>query len=515
MVQKPHGDAATAANDHACVDTAPDDVCNTLACRSLESSKRSAVADLTQVEKWNELAHDAAVRLRPLAGRIRRRGGQFARRVGLSPSVAPAAAGPSGLVAPPARDVKVLRTLDELDAKLREVDAAFAVSDDAMRAVFQTFKMGTPTHLPSDPAGQEYADSQFEMYRMISGRTEYAIANERSDFTVDANRPFPYYTESSETVGHQLMAFGFIIRTMGLPAGASVLELGAGWGNTTVALARMGYDVTSIDVDPNFVDLVLERGTKFGLSIDARRGEFLQIDQLGRTFDAVLFYESFHHCSDHRSLLELLGKVLTPGGRVFFAAEPIDDSFPIPWGLRLDGESLWAIRQNGWLELGFQESYFLRTLLHLGWLAVKHVTPATHLGVIFEARRADGVYEMSSFRLPPDEDSTWAPPDGDPGLHQRYSARRSVLSIERGLGCRSIVIESVNPSPREVPYRIEHGRHVVNGVAEPNSEARIEVPYDPSGDRLVIAASTWRPSDVLKTRDGRQLGLGIRTIQLG
>jgi 2-polyprenyl-3-methyl-5-hydroxy-6-metoxy-1,4-benzoquinol methylase len=473
------------------------------------------VTDRTRVEKLNERAQDAAVRLRPLAGRMRRRAGRLARRAGLRPSVAPPTGAPAGAAAPPAREIRVLRTLDELDGKLREIDAAGAVSDDAMREVFQTFKMGTPTDLPSDPASAEYADRQFEMYRRISGRTEYAIANERSDYAVDANRPFPYYTESFDTVGHQLMAFGFIIRTMALPAGASVLELGAGWGNTTVALARMGYQVTSVDVDPNFVDLVRERGTKFGLSIDARQGEFLQVDQLGLTFDAVLFYESFHHCSDHRSLLERLGKVLNPGGRVFFASEPIDDSFPIPWGLRLDGESLWAIRANGWLELGFQESYFVRMLLHLGWVvAEKHVTPATHLGVIYEARQADGVYEMSTFRLPPDEDATWAPSDGNPDLHQRYTARRSVLSVARGLGCRSIAIEAVNASPREIPYRIEHGRHVTSGVAAPNGMATIEVPYDPAGEHLVISASTWRPRDLLKSLDGRQLGLGIRTIRL-
>ena len=196
----------------------------------------------TQGERWNKLADDATVRVRPRAGRIRRRAGRFARQAGLRPGAVPAVVRRVGRAALPDPNVQMLRTLDELDAKLREVDVAYLVSDDAMRAVFQTFKMGTPTNLPSDPAGQEYADSQFEMYRRISGRTEYAISNERSDFPVDANRPFPYYTESAETVGHQLMAFGFIIQTMGLPAGASVLSSvrdGAtppwrwpGWGTT-------------------------------------------------------------------------------------------------------------------------------------------------------------------------------------------------------------------------------------------------------------------------------------------
>ena len=73
----------------------------------------------------------------------------------------------------------------------------------------------------------------------------------------------------------------------------------------------------------------------------------------------------------------------------------------MPWGVRTDGEALWAMRQFGWLELGYRESYFLRMLGHLGWIANKHVTDATYLGVIFEARRANGVYELATFAAAP------------------------------------------------------------------------------------------------------------------
>lgn len=411
----------------------------------------------------------------------------------------------------PGSDVQIISSLDELDEKLREIDAAWAISDDAMRKVFRTFKMVAADDLPADPVSREYSDWQFDLYRLISAR-DYQVNNEHSGFPVDPNRPFPYYTESSETVGHQLMGIGFIIQTMGLPAGASVLDMGPGWGNTTVALARMGYQVTAVDIDPTFVELIQARAAKFSLSVDARPGTFLEIDQLERVFDAVLFFESFHHCSDHRALLKKLAGVIAPGGRVFFAAEPIDDTFPMPWGVRLDGESLWAIRQNGWLELGFQESYFLRTVQHLGWLATKHVNPATHLGVIFEARRADHRYEMSTFRLPPDEDATWAPPDTDVLLRQRYSARSSVLSLEQGLGRGTLVIEAVNPAPHRVPFRVQHGRHAVRGVAEPQRDTIIRLPYDSLGERLVIDATTWRPCDVLGSEDCREVGLGVRTI---
>jgi 2-polyprenyl-3-methyl-5-hydroxy-6-metoxy-1,4-benzoquinol methylase len=411
-------------------------------------------------------------------------------------------------------DVQTLSTLAELDDKLREVDTAFAVSDDKMREVFQTFKMASLTDLPDDPYSPKYAERQFELYRVISGRKTYEIENERSDFPVDPNRPFPYYTESPETVGNQLMAIGIIIRTMALSAGSSILELGPGWGNTTVALARMGYDVTAVDIDPTFVDLIRARADKLSLSIDVRRGGFLEVDQMGRTFDAILFFECFHHCSDHRELIRKLAVALVPEGRVYFAAEPIDDSFPMPWGLRLDGESLWAIRRNGWFETGFQESYFIRMLHHLGWSVKKHVTPATHLGVIFEAWRANGTYPMSTFHMPPDEDATWAAPDSDGRIKQRYSSRRSVISLERKRECGWVVIDAVSPCPRQVSYKVRHGRHTVSGVAEPRHELAIRVPYDPMAEQLVVEADTWRPYDLLGSADTREIGLDIRSISL-
>lgn len=71
------------------------------------------------------------------------------------------------------------------------------------------------------------------------------------------------------------------------------------------------------------------------------------------------------------SLLELIAgfdRILKPGGRVCFGAEPITPDFPLPWGLRMDDESLWAISKNGWLELGYNQSYFETTMARFGWL---------------------------------------------------------------------------------------------------------------------------------------------------
>jgi SAM-dependent methyltransferase len=287
--------------------------------------------------------------------------------------------------------MQVLRTLDELDAMLLRLDAAAAESDDALRRLFATFRMEFPLELPADADSPAYRAVQFRLYEWLHGKP-YAVSNEASVFDLDqaVRRPFPYSTLSADTVGHQLIAIGHLIRTLALAPGQSVLEFGPGWGNTTVALARIGCRVTAVDVERNFLSLIARRAAAKGLEIETIEGDFGLAQTIDRQFDAVLFFECFHHCADHHGLVAALQRIVAPGGKVVFAAEPILDEFPLPWGLRLDGESLWAIRRNGWLELGFQETYFRALLDRHGWQVDKVVCPETPWGVVFVATRKAG-----------------------------------------------------------------------------------------------------------------------------
>jgi SAM-dependent methyltransferase len=110
-------------------------------------------------------------------------------------------------------------------------------------------------------------------------------------------------------------------------------------------------------------------------------------EKVTKPFDAAVFFECFHHCADHNRLLKALRSAVKPGGKLYFAAEPILADFPVPWGLRADGESLWATRSNGWMELGFSESYFQEALRRAGWNASKHVYPDLAWAAVREARR--------------------------------------------------------------------------------------------------------------------------------
>jgi 2-polyprenyl-3-methyl-5-hydroxy-6-metoxy-1,4-benzoquinol methylase len=284
--------------------------------------------------------------------------------------------------------MQTLTTLVQLDEKLAECDAASNISDAALRQVFSTFRMDFSLHVPSDPFSDEYRDAQMGLYRRLSGLA-YDVRNEKSKFDVAAavRRPFPYYTESLGTVGYFTMGVGSLLHHMSVERGAHVLEFGAGWGNTTIAMAMTGLKVTAVDIEADFCDLLRLRAKQHDLDIAVINDDFMWAETVTEPFDAVVFFECFHHCSDHMRLLRALQGAIKPGGRIYFGAEPIVRNFPIPWGLRMDGESLWAIRNNKWLELGFNETYFREALARTGWIAVRHALSGLDWAAVWEARR--------------------------------------------------------------------------------------------------------------------------------
>jgi len=284
--------------------------------------------------------------------------------------------------------LRTLETLEELDRVLDDCEAAAAVSDDALRSAFTSFQM-LPSPPPADPFSQAFRAHQLDVYRWIAGR-DYTLKNEETSFDVaDAMRqPFPYSTGSCKTVGEQLMAIGYLMNRIDLAPGSSVLEFGPGWGNTTLALAQTGMAVTAVDIEARFCELIRQRASLSGVDVDVVHSDFMWVEQTDKTYDVVLFFECFHHCADHLRLLRGLHRVLKPGGRIMFCAEPVYAEFPQPWGLRLDGQSLWSIRRFGWMELGFSEHYFQQALALTGWRAGCTVSSDVPWMTIWTARDA-------------------------------------------------------------------------------------------------------------------------------
>jgi SAM-dependent methyltransferase len=290
-------------------------------------------------------------------------------------------------------DQRVVRTVEELDEVIAELEQAVRVSDDALRRGFASFRMEVDWNFPADPFSDGYRAAVLDLYEWLHGGP-YATDNEMTAFNPDEAlvKPFPYLTGNPQITGDYLVAVGHLVRTIGLGPGSRILELGAGWGNVALPLAQLGCSVTAVDVCPEFVDLMSARAEQLGLTtLNPRLGDYATLratDGVEGPYDAIVFFESFHHAVDHNGLLESLNAITSPDGILVFGAEPIDKAFWQPWGPRLDGESLWAIRRNGWLELGFQTPYFLEALRRRGWKARLVACPGNVWGKVWVASRA-------------------------------------------------------------------------------------------------------------------------------
>jgi 2-polyprenyl-3-methyl-5-hydroxy-6-metoxy-1,4-benzoquinol methylase len=265
-------------------------------------------------------------------------------------------------------------TLAALDEVLDHAASVRPQSDNAFRDVLSGVML-RPGHLlgkaPADPSSNEYRATQLRLYESLT-QSAYDVAREETKFdrAFLLRWPFPYVTRSPATVGNYLMTYGQIIKEMNLPNGAHILEMGSGYGPLTYQLASMGYRVTCTDISENLLEYVRTRCADLPGRVETVRGDMNAFSIAG-IYDAVIFFESFHHVLNHADLLQRIGNSLEDDGILVFAGEPIvpadSQIVPYPWGLRMDGISLWAIRRDGWLELGFRVDYFSDLLRKSGW----------------------------------------------------------------------------------------------------------------------------------------------------
>jgi SAM-dependent methyltransferase len=104
------------------------------------------------------------------------------------------------------------------------------------------------------------------------------------------------------------------------PDGARVLEVGCGPGHLSTRLARHGFDVTGLDLDPAMISRA-QANTDRAVHRGGRRPSFLVGDVAALAFpdqsiDLVVSTLSMHHWADPAAGLAEIGRVLRPGARV-------------------------------------------------------------------------------------------------------------------------------------------------------------------------------------------------------
>jgi len=291
------------------------------------------------------------------------------------------------------RTVVDVLDLDDQLAKLEEAhrDDHVKLREELAHIVFELPDARGLSRL--DPFSAAYASGVRDLYARLATKP-YDVSNEgfAGDDVIQRARWQTPYGQPATVVGQFLIAYGFLLKIADVPLGAHVLEVGCGEGSLSYVLAKMGYDLTCVDASEQFVRIT--EAATFGLETERTHVRVVHGDvaalSIERPIDAVIFFESFHHIFDHAKVLETLRRKITPGGVMVFAGEPIVDAecdvLPYPWGPRLDGESLRAIRRFGWMELGFTEKYFFELLRRSGLRAERFHAKDSYLADVVLAR---------------------------------------------------------------------------------------------------------------------------------
>ncbi|AEH87081.1 class I SAM-dependent methyltransferase [Mesorhizobium opportunistum] len=238
-----------------------------------------------------------------------------------------------------------------------------------------------------DPFGEEYTAQQIAVYREIAARDLDQQMNELTDFAMadhiaGAN---PYTHQPPTAVALHVGRVARAIQYSGLQIGNHVLDMGCGWGTSCELMAFCGLEVTGLDINARFVELVDARAKRIGHKVGTMRGSFESIP--GDTlYDAALYYESLHHAVKPWETLSLVHSRLKPGGKLMLAGEPVNDIWK-HWGIRTDPLSIYCIRKFGWFESGWSADFIARCVKRCGFEIEHFMDEAGSIGWIMIARK--------------------------------------------------------------------------------------------------------------------------------
>jgi 2-polyprenyl-3-methyl-5-hydroxy-6-metoxy-1,4-benzoquinol methylase len=258
----------------------------------------------------------------------------------------------------------------ELDEFVAQCDSLGGIAHPNAEACLNEFSLKFDTKIDQrlDPFSEAYFQAQVRLYSELSGRELDQETGELTPFDVDLHSQAsnPYNSRDVRFLSKHVRTVITALMIADLPPGGSVLDAGSGWGLSSEAMAFCGATVTSIDINPRFVELVRRRSERLSLPIEAVHSEFDRFD-CSQQFDLLLFYECLHHSLKPWETLAHLGKFVKPDGKILFAGEP--GNWPVwrHWGLRLDGLSVYCIRKFGWWESGWTTEFITRCFARAGF----------------------------------------------------------------------------------------------------------------------------------------------------
>jgi glycosyltransferase involved in cell wall biosynthesis/2-polyprenyl-3-methyl-5-hydroxy-6-metoxy-1,4-benzoquinol methylase len=218
-------------------------------------------------------------------------------------------------------------------------------------------------------AGIDYKQGAREYTAALSTELNYYL---RTKPFANLHKPIKFSGDGMdpETARH-FYDFANMAVALALRADAKLLDVGCGPGWLTEYFARLGYEMTGIDISDGLIQVARERLEGLPYQVDHEtplRCRFVTHDieagPLEERFDAIICYDALHHFADEKSVFRNLAAMLEIGGVLF-----IVEGHKPPSGSPTEIELRGFMEKYKTLESPFNSDY-LRALIDQNGFAI-------------------------------------------------------------------------------------------------------------------------------------------------
>ncbi len=135
----------------------------------------------------------------------------------------------------------------------------------------------------------------------------------------------------------------FIASALGLPRGATLLDLACGYGRHAIGMAKRGFRVTGLDFNAHYLEIAAEEARKAGVDVSWKAGDMRE-PGFDAAFDgAYSYFTSFGYYEDEENerVLSGVSRALRHGGRFLLDVVNRD------WLLTHPEQRTWSQREDG------------------------------------------------------------------------------------------------------------------------------------------------------------------------